>query len=148
MLRALRASWPRPPTCRSGFLRRTPPSIHLCVDAEAASCPIPSALLVLSGPSGEGVMLAASVPPGSCLPGTWAHVLHSDAPPHAVSPSSDVISFLKPERRLAVPNISRCAGKQVPLGSSASSTGTHPTSFISVPASERQGPDSAQARFA
>ena len=29
-------------------------------------------------------MLVASAPPGSCLPGTWAHVLHSDALPHAV----------------------------------------------------------------
>ena len=113
------------------------PYHHLFISAWMLEQPLvlsPQPASTLSEPSGACLMLPASVPSRSCLPGTWAHVLLSDTPLHAASPCLDVISSLMAEDAPCSGQHLTACGSQVCTGSTPPHPSTSPTRFFSISA--------------
>ena len=115
-------SWPSPHhPFISAWMLEQPPVLSL----QPAS--------TVSKPRGARLMLPASVPSRSCLPGTWAHVL-SDAPLHAASPCLDVISSLMAkDAPCSGQHLTACRSK-VCTGNIPPHPSTSPIRFFSISA--------------
>ena len=121
----------------AAYLDSWPSPHHLFISAWMLEQPLvlsPQPASTLSEPSGACLMLPASVPSRSCLPGTWAHVLLSDTPLHAASPCLDVISSLMAEDAPCSGQHLTACGSQVCTGSTPPHPSTNSTRFFSISA--------------